>query len=179
MGRAEEMQKYAVAYKDPAYRMGQRRKVAATQVLEGLTGSLLDVGCGRGEVLAMAEAQGMTVQGVEVVPALLKPPRVIYGEAWALPFPDKSFDHVTMMDVMEHLLAEDSERVCRELQRVARQTVILAVANGSSRLNGVELHINRRPYREWDIDFRRWFTGEVSWTPTRGAAISETWVIRC
>lgn len=154
--------------------------VAAEKVLTGLTGTLLDVGCGRGEVLNLAERLGMRATGAEVVPALIAAdPRVVYGEAWALPFPDKHFDHVTMFDVMEHLLAEDSERVCRELQRVARQTVILAVANGSSKLDGVELHINRRPYREWDLDFRRWFTGDVSWTPTRGESISETWVVRC
>lgn len=179
MGRTEEIQKYAVAYRRPEYRMGPRRKRAAHAVLNGLTGSLLDVGCGRGEVLNLAASLGMQVTGVEVVPALIAAdPRVVYGEAWELPFPDQAFDHVTMFDVMEHLLAEDSERVCLELQRVARQTVILTVANFSHVVDGVELHINCRPYADWDADFRRWFRGEVEWLP-RGGSISETWRVQC
>lgn len=176
--RQAEIDKYSVQYRSHGYAMGDARKAAAAREIEELAHhtSLLDVGCGRGEMLTIAESLGLMVQGVEVVPALLNPPRVVGGLAWDLPFPDKSFDIVTMFDVMEHLLAEDSERVCKELARVARKAVLLTVANFSHKVDGVELHITRRPYDEWDADFRRWFTGQVEWRPNR-KSISETWRI--
>lgn len=176
--RAAEIAKYSVQYQSNNYGMGDARKRAAQLELGELRGchSLLDVGCGRGEVLTMAETLGMEARGVEVVEGLIHPPRIVAGLAWDLPFPDQSFDVVTMFDVMEHLLAEDSERVCRELARVASKHVLLTVANFSHRLDGVELHITRRPYQDWDADFRRWFSGTVEWRPNRDS-ISETWLV--
>lgn len=176
--RQSELDKYPKAYSDSGYRMGNARMQAAEADLRLLRpGSLLDVGCGRGEVLRLAEGMGFTVKGVEVVPALIDGERVVEGLAYALPFPDNSFDHVTMYDVMEHLLPEDSERVCRELQRVSRETVTLTVSNISHIHRGVEMHINRRPYADWDADFRRWFAGEVEWVRGRND-ISDTWRVR-
>lgn len=176
--RHSEEAKYPGAYQDSGYRMGSDRMRCAREDLSALQpGSLLDVGCGRGEVLALAESMGHSVQGVEVVPDLIDGQRVVYGLAYELPFPDKSFNHVTMFDVMEHLLPEDSERVCRELERVATDTVILTVSNISHVHRGVEMHINRRPYEEWDRDFRRWFSGEVRWIRDRNT-ISDTWAVR-
>lgn len=174
--RRAEIDKYSIQYRSHGYGMGEARKAAAALELSRLSGhqSLLDVGCGRGEMLGIAESMGMSARGVEVVPALLDPPRVVHGLAWDLPFQDKAFDVVTMFDVMEHLLEEDSQRVCRELARVARKTVLLTVANFSHRVDGVELHITRRPYPDWDADFRRWFDGQVEWRPN-GGSISETW----
>jgi SAM-dependent methyltransferase len=158
--------------------MGMERMQCAEEDLRTLKpGSLLDVGCGRGEVLRLAESLGFTVKGVEVVPALIDGERVVEGKAYELPFPDGSYDHVTMFDVMEHLLPEDSERVCKELQRVSRETVVLTVSNVSHIHRGEEMHINRRPYAEWDADFRRWFDGEVEWVSGRNS-ISDTWRVR-
>ena len=177
-GRQREESKYSDAYKDLGYRMGHARMRSAEDDLRSLNpGSLLDVGCGRGEVLSLAESMGFTVLGVEVVPSLIDGVRVVEGKAYDLPFPDSSFDHVTLYDVMEHLLPEDAERVCRELQRVSRETVILAVSNISHIHQGEEMHINRRPYADWDADFRRWFDGDVEWLSGRNS-ISDTWRIR-
>lgn len=176
--RHSEESKYSNAYQDQGYRMGRDRMRCAEEDLRKLRpGSLLDVGCGRGEVLRLAESLGFTVQGVEVVDSLIDGDRVVRGQAYDLPFGDNAFEHVTMYDVMEHLLAEDAERVCRELQRVASETVTLTVSNISHIHQGVEMHITRRPYAEWDADFRRWFSGEVEWIRDRNH-ISETWTVR-
>jgi ubiquinone/menaquinone biosynthesis C-methylase UbiE len=175
--RLAEHQKYHQTYKAEHYGMSTERLLCAKQDLAGLFGSLLDVGCGRGELLRLAEDMGMEARGVEVVPALIDGERVVYGEAHALPFPDKSFDHVTCMDVMEHLLPEDSERVVREFVRVARKTVILAISNVHSVFNGMELHINRKPYPVWDEFLRQWIDGEWEWKRGRNT-ISDTWILR-
>ena len=94
-----------------------------------------------------------------------------------LPFLDNEFDNVTFYDVMEHLPPEDSERACRELERVARQYVVLTVANFSHIHRGVEMHINIKPYEEWDRLFREWFGGRIEWITGR-KSISQTWRIR-
>lgn len=177
--REAEKAKYAVAYTHADYGMGPSRMAQSLKLLADLPrGSYLDVGCGRGEMLAHAEAMGYgPVQGVEVVPALVDGERVIQGEAHALPFKSGAFDVVSMFDVMEHLLASDSEPVCRELERVARTAVVLTVANYSHDFKGVELHITRRPYDDWHHDFCRWFSGSVQRMGTMGSG-SEGWVIR-
>ena len=174
--RNHEFEKYEKCYKNPKYRMGDRRKAHIEWALSNINpkGSLLDVGTGRAETLDMAEAMGFTmVQGVETVDYLCDGNRVIQGYGHSLPFPDKSFDTVTMFDVMEHLVPEDTGTVCDELERVAKRTILLTVHNGSSSFGDVELHINRRPsYEEWFEELQQRFSGKVEWLPRRGS-ISE------
>lgn len=149
--RSTEIAKYAVAYKDPVYRMGPERTRAVHSVLRNLLrrGSLLDVGTGRGELLDMAlEAGFWPVQGTEVVPELISA-RVGYAEAHALPFPGDAFDVVCCLDVLEHLTPADTVPALSELRRIARQTVVVSAADYSAVWEGVELHVNRRPYGEW------------------------------
>lgn len=178
MDRKAEHEKYVRAYAHTSYGMGAGRMEDAVRDLSALPrGSYLDVGCGRGEMLAHAERLGFApVQGVEVVPALLDGERVVYGEAHRLPFPDKSFDVATLFDVIEHLVPGDDEAVCRELARVARRHVLVTANNLSSpKIIGEELHINRREYAEWDALFRTWFPGEVVWLRDKRHHVSEGW----
>lgn len=176
--RALEHAKYVRAYANPKYRMGQTRMDDTLRDLQALPrGSLLDVGCGRGEILAHAERLGFApVQGVEMVPALIDGRRVVRGEAHALPFPDQSYDVVTLFDVIEHLLPGDDELACREMARVARRAILLTANNKTSRnAIGEELHVNRRPYQEWDTLFRAWFPGTVTWIRGPRQHVSEAW----
>lgn len=176
--QAAEIAKYKMAYGHPRYRMGDARKAAALAEMAGLPspwrGRYLDVACGRGEMLDTALNLGFAeAQGTEVVPDLLGE-RVTYAVAWDLPFEDDSFDVVTLFDVIEHILPGDDEKVCRELARVARRCVLLTANNHPSNSLGVELHVNRRPYEEWDGLFKTWFPGRVTWRPAGGSP-SETW----
>lgn len=126
-------------------------------------GSYLDVGCGRGEMLAHAMQLGFSqVQGVEVVPELCGGD-VCRGEAYDLPFGDRAFDVVSMFDVIEHLLPGDDELACKEMERVCKRHILLTANNRPSHLpDGTDLHINKRPYDEWDGLFREWFSGTVT-----------------
>jgi ubiquinone/menaquinone biosynthesis C-methylase UbiE len=163
--RKAEHAKYERAYTESEYGMGERRMADTLSDLKALPrGSLLDVGCGRGEVLDQAAQMGFApVHGVEVVQSLTDGKRVVFGEVHALPFSSSAFDVATMFDVIEHLIPGDDELACKELARVARKHVLITANNETSqRAIGEELHINRRAYDEWDALFRRWFPGSVT-----------------
>ena len=181
--RKYEHGKYDRAYSSNAnYAMGLQRKMDATLDLASLPmrGYYLDGGCGRGEMLEIASGMGFEMcRGVDIVQALLDPPRIVYGEVHQLPFPDKHFDVVTMLDVIEHLIVGDDELACRELKRVARHHIILTANNRPSKSLGEELHINKRPYEEWDRLFKEWFApATVTWIKTaQKRYVSEGWRI--
>jgi ubiquinone/menaquinone biosynthesis C-methylase UbiE len=163
--RAAEHAKYERAYgMNARYRMkADRRALSAREIGRLDRGSYLDVACGQGDMLADAERMGFgPVQGTEIVPALIGG-KVVRAEVHALPFADKSFDVVSMFDAIEHLLPGDDYAACRELARVARRHVLITANNHPSfNKAGDDLHINKRPYHEWDRLFRCWFRGKVS-----------------
>lgn len=184
--RGLEHGKYVRAYRSSGYGMGRSRMMDAMADLNQLAdpldpGSYLDVGCGRGEMLAQARALSFNpVQGTEVVPGLIDGVHVVWAEGHELPFSDDEFDVVTMLDVIEHLIPGDDELTCRELLRVARRCILLTANNKTSqKAIGEELHINRRPYEEWDGLFNEWFDGQATWLHSTAEwprhNLSQTW----
>ena len=175
-----EKRKYEKAYKLPGYKMGDARKNHALNVLrEYKPGSLLDVGCGRGEMLDAAENMGFDVRGVEIVDDLIDGTRVVRGKSTKIPFPTKSFDYLVCLDVIEHLLPEDTEDTFKEFARVAKKKILVCIANWSDTGHiGEELHINRKPYTEWDDLLKNHYfpNDKVVWLPKK-QNISETWEI--
>lgn len=175
--RQVEIVKYGEAYRDPVYRMGPERTRAVHAALLNLPvrGSLLDVGTGRGELLTIAENIGFhPVHGTEVVAELLQRVGVTYAEAHALPFGDGDFDVVCCLDVLEHLTPADTVPALCELRRVALQVLLVSAADYSSEWNGVELHVNRRPYDEWR-ELVRQHCG--TWAQEIDTGTSLAWVI--
>jgi len=94
---------------------------------------LLDVGCGEGRHCFGAMERGADVVGVDLDQDSLRMAvgalrergsergrlgAVLRGNAFALPFPDASFDKVICAEVMEHV--HDFEGAARELARVLR-----------------------------------------------------------
>lgn len=97
-------------------------------------GRLLDVGCGTGAFLRVAQARGWSVTGTELSPFAVKSAQemeltVVQGELWEAGFPDGSFDVVTCWHVVEH--AADPVWLIREICRVLRPGgwLVLAVPN--------------------------------------------------
>ncbi|MCC7387136.1 MAG: class I SAM-dependent methyltransferase [Phycisphaerales bacterium] len=88
-----------------------------------LTGSVLDVGCGK-RLVGDAVPRPDLYTGVDINPPC---DVVVNLERDPLPFPDASFDVVTCCDVLEHL--EAAHRVFDECCRVARSRVIIALPN--------------------------------------------------
>lgn len=94
--------------------------------------SLLDVGCGSGDVpvwIASQVARPVTVVGVDMKPLHLRaaPPvlRGVVADAHALPFPDGRFDVVTASLFLHHFDGADVARVLRELYRVTRRALVV------------------------------------------------------
>jgi ubiquinone/menaquinone biosynthesis C-methylase UbiE len=94
---------------------------------------LVDLGTGRGELIAAAAARGAQAIGVEyaeVAVALAQrtlhahgdPPgaRVIHADARAVPLPDGRADLVTLIDVIEHLTVPEQQVAVREAYRLLR-----------------------------------------------------------
>lgn len=73
---------------------------------------------------------------------------VINGDALALPFPDKSFDTVFGMELIEHLPKEMGTHLLAELERVARRRVLISTPNhpdfrgGLDGIDGFNLYEN-------------------------------------
>ena len=179
MDRYAEFEKYERAYKQPSYRMGNKRKNSAKKALKAIKtrGSYLDVGCGRGEMVEFAKELGFSTSvGVEVVDCLLNE-NVVYGQAHNLPFNDNEFDVVTSFDAFEHFLPEDTAQALSEINRVARKVVILCIAFTPSNNGRDELHINLRPVKEWAELIGRYIDGEAELIPETYRSHSKTWVI--
>lgn len=162
--REAEREKYIHVYANaPHYVISKERyeQTKADLAAVPARGSLLEVGCGTGKLLDLAESLGFSpVQGIDTVPQVCDGERIIEGWAHALPFRDRSFDVVCMFDVIEHLLPGDDEAACRELYRVARKHILLSASNRKSIYFGWDLHINKRDYGDWQELFKQWMPGK-------------------
>jgi SAM-dependent methyltransferase len=100
-----------------------QRVVASLARHLGQVGSLLDVGCGDGSnTRALAERAGATrVVGVDVLVRPHASIEVLPYDGVHLPFPDKAFEAVTLIDVLHH--CGDPRAVLREATRVASKVV--------------------------------------------------------
>jgi 2-polyprenyl-3-methyl-5-hydroxy-6-metoxy-1,4-benzoquinol methylase len=86
-------------------------------------GRLLDVGCGRGELLERMQRLGWNVEGVDfdhkaVKGARQKRLRVHHGTLAAQSYRDQTFDAITMVHLIEHI--HDPVALLRECHRVLR-----------------------------------------------------------
>jgi len=187
--RKLEHAKYDQTYLDPNYRMGDARKTDAIQDIQkffsehdaGNFLTMLDVGCGRGEMLEIGREIGFEkCDGIEVVAYLIDNVDVQYGEIYSLPISSNQYDLVTCFDVLEHIHRTDTEAALGELIRVASRAVILTANNRPSfATNGADLHINKMPYPEWDALIKACAEGKgtVTWVKDDRHYVSETWRI--
>jgi SAM-dependent methyltransferase len=119
--------------------MGLPRVAKVLGVLKGIApAELLDIGSGRGAFLwplldtfpwlpitaldtldyRVAGIQALRDGGVENLSAL-------HGDATNMPFEDRQFDVVTLLEVLEHI--PDTQRALAEVCRVAQRFVLLSV----------------------------------------------------
>ncbi len=108
------------------------------RVAGNLHGRVLDIGCGHGILLERARARwpGLAPCGCDFSAVMCSRTRarnptaaVAQADAEALPFGDRRFDHVFMVEVLEHV--PDARRALAEVRRVLRPggTFLVAVPN--------------------------------------------------
>jgi ubiquinone/menaquinone biosynthesis C-methylase UbiE len=95
---------------------------------------LIDIGTGRGEMLAVAIEHGAArAVGIEYSPDAAALARrtiemrgmedhaeVVEADARSIPLPDETADVVTLLDVVEHLMPDELDRSLREAHRLLR-----------------------------------------------------------
>lgn len=98
--------------------------------------SVLDLGCGRHSMVPIVGGHIRTV-GVEGFKphyelALEKKrhSEYIFHDITTIDFPDRSFDAVVLLDVLEHLGKEEGARMIEKMQRWAKKKVIVFTPNG-------------------------------------------------
>jgi SAM-dependent methyltransferase len=120
----EQIKQGFLAYHHRTSRIPYGERVVASLARHvGKVGSLLDIGCGDGvNTLTLAtQAGAKRIVGVDI---LVRPTAVIEVHPYDgvhLPFPDRSFDAVTIVDVLHH--CGDPNAVMREAIRVADKVV--------------------------------------------------------
>lgn len=108
---------------------------------------LVDVGCGRGELIALAAQRGVRAIGIEYAPAALQLAQAtiaghgagglasaVLADARALPLRDGEADAVTMLDVVEHLSSSELDDALREARRVLAPGGVLLAHTFPNRL---------------------------------------------
>lgn len=112
-----------------------RRLRAAFELAEVTPGmKILDVGCGRGEILRRCAKLGADAYGIDYAEVAVKLSRQVLADlstddgktgisladAKKLPFPTASFDRVLMFDVVEHLHPWELQEAMLEIHRVMK-----------------------------------------------------------
>lgn len=101
---------------------------AAAEVVSGM--KVLDIGCGRGEILRHCSRLGVEAYGIDYSAVAARMAfdlaredggaRVGLADAKVLPFRSGSFDRVLMFDLVEHLYPWELRRALLEARRVLR-----------------------------------------------------------
>lgn len=113
--------------------------------------SVLDIGCGRGEILFQALQAGARGVGTDYAPAALGIAREVSGcpvalcDAKSLPFADSSFDRIFFIGVMDHLHEWELERCFAEMARVLKPGGFVIIHTCA----------NREYYKVWTYGWRQ------------------------
>ena len=110
-----------------------------TWIINGKAKTILDVGCGQGlpmELIKMRMRPKYTM-GVDLFEPYIKEAKLkkIHNEYMLqdikkLSFPDKSFDVVIALQVLEHLTKEEAWQLLNRMEKIARKQVVVATPIG-------------------------------------------------
>jgi len=105
--------------------------------------SVLDVGCGFGQLVDSLRKRGFDSVGVDLLPACIEAGKQRFpqsdlrvAKSESLEFPDKSFDTVVLKDTIHHVYEEDDVAAfLADVRRVARKRLIILDPNPTAILS--------------------------------------------
>jgi len=108
------------------------------RMLDKRSKSILDVGCGKGQPMKFINRnKKYYTVGVDIFEPYIKicKEQRIHNEYLLcdihnMPFPEKSFDIVLCMEVLEHMNKEEGNKLLKNLEKIARKQVILTTPVG-------------------------------------------------
>jgi ubiquinone/menaquinone biosynthesis C-methylase UbiE len=127
-------------------------------------GSVIDIGCGEGFLVAELLGRGVDAFGVDVSAVVVDranlryPRRFFEGSVLSMPFPDEQFNVVVSTDCMEHLAPADVPVALREMYRVSSRYVFLQIATTNDRDGHWHLTVESREWWEarcFEAGFRK------------------------
>lgn len=116
--------------------------------------AMLDVGCGTGEQLLLAQSMGLVVHGLEPAQGMreiaqrnVPDAEIKDGVTTSLPFPENSFDAVIQIEVLRYLDRNEIHQAMTEVKRVLRPSgkVVITLVNRWA-LDGFFV---RQRWRQW------------------------------
>jgi ubiquinone/menaquinone biosynthesis C-methylase UbiE len=130
----------------------KRKLVSQARILPGM--KVLDLGCGTGTLTVMLKEgyPNASITGLDGDPQVLEIAREKSGNlnilwdqamAYALPYPDKSFDRVVTSLVIHHLVSEDKRSAFQEVFRVLKPNGELYVLDFGAPHSGIARLITR------------------------------------
>ena len=163
------------------YGADRRVRVLSRQIVSVLprNASILDVGCGDGEIdrLVGELREDVDIRGIDV---LVRPDAKIPVKEFdglEIPYPDDSFDGVVFVDVLHH--SDDAKKLLGEACRVARSFIVIKDHRmdgflafqtlrfmddvGNARF-GVRLPYNYWTHDQWQEAFRELGVDVASWS---------------
>jgi 2-polyprenyl-3-methyl-5-hydroxy-6-metoxy-1,4-benzoquinol methylase len=140
---AEDFVRHGVA--DP-YRI-------ALQLLAPQNGErILDIGCGRGEIVAACAKRGALAVGIDYAHEATRIARgnenrfVVRADATVLPFRQEAFDKISCMELIEHLEPARLDVCLREVVRILKRGGVLLITTPnawSTVLHGIAMVANK------------------------------------
>lgn len=157
----------------PAMRLREQAEALADYVGPGE--SVLDVGCGTGHLsVYLREMYGAVPTGIDVKDFRQTDIPFAEFDGTSIPFPDRSFDHVILSEVLHH--SHDPVRLAAECDRVARRRVIVFedMPGGLVGKLALQAHVQafayyrRYPFRPARLDEYR---QALAWLATKAAGV--------
>jgi len=156
-------------------------KAIASRVSPGA--SILDVGCGDGQISEMVvnQSHGASIEGIDVLSRSISSIKVTAYDGLSFPFEDNSFDTIIFVDVLHH--ADDAERVLAEAARVSRKSVVIKdhLTDGflnepllrfmdyvGNKKHGVALPYDYWSKSKWHSEFKRLNLSVAEWETNLG-----------
>jgi demethylmenaquinone methyltransferase/2-methoxy-6-polyprenyl-1,4-benzoquinol methylase len=122
----------------------------------------LDVACGtgfltrhlRGDVIGLDQSTRMLAEAARQVPTAT----FVEADAFAMPFPDASFDRVFTGHFYGHLAEPDRLQFLGEARRVARELVVVDASRAHSQVDEEMAQRVLEDGSRWQV-YKRWFRG--------------------